>query len=101
MSVIPASDSIKERMMRKTLCASVLFLVLCVPAFAGDVTNPPAPATFDVSINTTQSSGEQPAEGRVGTGTLDPSADGIIYGDYVDDMASAALTFITSALALL
>ena len=78
--------------MRKTLCASVLLLALCVPAFAGDIMNPPAPANFDDSTGATQPSGDQPADEWVGTGALDPSA---------DDIAAAALTVLGSLLALL
>jgi len=79
-------------MMRKTLCASVLLLALCVPAFAGDIINPPAPVNSNDSTSVTQPSGDQQADGWSGDETSDPSADGI---------TAAALTLLDTVLALL
>lgn len=64
--------------MRKTLCASVLALALCVPAFAGDMGCPPLVAPEDTNnpplvveetpttSYATQSSDDQTADGFAG-----------------------------------
>jgi len=92
MSVNPTPDSIKGRIMRKTICASVLMWALCVPALAGDILNPPAPVKLDNSPNATLSSVDQSADGGTGDETSDPLTDGI---------TTAALTLLNTALALL
>jgi hypothetical protein len=78
--------------MRKTICASVLVWALCVPTLAGDILNPPAPATFDDSTCATRLSGDQSADDWVGRETTDPS---------VDSITAAALSLLETVLALL
>lgn len=75
--------------MRKTFCASVLLLVLCGSALAGDITNPPAPA--DCGLNCLPPSVEMPQ--RTGA-SLSP------YGRTDDGLAEAALWVINSVLGL-
>ncbi len=88
--------------MRKTLCASVLVLALCVSALAGDIECPPiAPGDISNPPSAAQSPGNQTADGSVGTGAPDAAADGIIHGDNADSLAEAALTILNSVLALL
>ena len=41
--------------MRKSLRASVLLLVLCCPAFAGDMLTPPAPPPPPITMNSAPS----------------------------------------------
>ena len=78
--------------MRKTICASVLVWALCVPTLAGDILNPPAPATFDDSTRAIRLSDNQSADDLVGDETADPS---------VDSMTAAAMTLLDTVLALL
>ena len=81
--------------MRKTICASVLVLVMCVSASAGEIMNPPivaAPPGVDNSPGVTRPSGDQPADGRDGTEATDLSADAV---------AAAAMTVLDALLALL
>ena len=78
--------------MRKTICASVLLLALCVPTFAGDILNPPAPVKIESLPDATQPSGDQSADGWTGDETSDPSGDAI---------TTAALTLLDTMLALL
>lgn len=85
--------------MRKSLYASVLALALCGSAFAGDITNPPAPGDIPNPPSTSQSTSDQTADGSVGTEVS--AADGIIHGDDADSLAEAALTVLNSVLALL
>ncbi|HEX8150379.1 MAG TPA: hypothetical protein VF591_24560 [Pyrinomonadaceae bacterium] len=61
--------------MRKTLCASVLLLALCVPALAGDILTPPAPANSDDPPVVTQPCDDEPADVCGGTAALDPQDD--------------------------
>ena len=77
--------------MRKTICASVLVWALCVSTLAGDILNPPAPATFDDSTRAIRLVGDQSADDRVGDGTTDPS---------VDSITAAALSLLDTVLAL-
>jgi hypothetical protein len=92
MPVSPASDSIKERKMRKTICASVLVCALCVTTLAGDILNPPAPINIEDTPDATLSSVDQSADGLNGDENSDPSADGI---------TAATLTLLDTLLALL
>lgn len=74
--------------MRKTFCASVLLLIFCGSALAGDITNPPAPAYCGLSC-------PPPVEIPYRTGaSLSP------YGRTDDGLAEAALWVINSVLGL-
>jgi hypothetical protein len=77
--------------MRKTFCASVLVLALCGSAFAGDITNPPAPAPGDISCPPL-------AAGDITNppGTIQSSDD-----QTTDGLTEAALAVLDSVLALL
>jgi hypothetical protein len=90
MTVSPATNSIKEKKMRKTLCVSALVLALCGSAFAGDTNSPPLVGPKDVTspLFTPRTSGEE-------------TADGIVQDDYTDSVAAASLTLLDSLLALL
>jgi hypothetical protein len=51
--------------MRKLLCASVLMLALCVPAFAGDISNPSTPQPPPSSVTAK----EHATDGEMQNGT--------------------------------
>ena len=77
--------------MRKTLCATALVLALCGSTLAGDVNNPPIVGPSDIPSPSIalQTPDEQ-------------TADGIIYSDNAESVATtAALTVLNSVLALL
>ena len=78
--------------MRKTLCASVLVLALCVPTLAGEILNPPAPVNPNDPTGGTQPTDDQPGADRGGEETSELSADGL---------KEAALAVLGSMLALL
>jgi hypothetical protein len=100
-TVSPTTNSIKERIMRKTLCASVLVLVLCGSALAGDISNPPiAPGDISNPPSASQAPSNQTADGWIDTGEAAPAADGSIHGDDADSLTAAALTVLNSVLAL-
>ena len=87
--------------MRKTLCASVLVLMLCGSAVAGDISNPPiAPGDISNPPSASQSSSDQATDGWIGTGEASPAADCIIHSDDADSLTVAALTVLNSVLAL-
>jgi hypothetical protein len=89
VTVNPVTNSIKEKKMGKTLCASVLVLALCCSAFAGDIPNPPAPGDM----------GCPPlAAGDINS---PPGATQSSDDQTTDDLAAAALSVINSVLALL
>ena len=77
--------------MRKTLCASVLVLALCGSALAGEITNPPSPAT------TTGTSYPVPASGDISS---PPDANLSSDDQTADGLAEAALWVINSVLGL-
>lgn len=77
--------------MRKTFCASVLVLALCGSALAGDITNPPAPATTDDVSYSVLVAGEIPNPPGASLSSDDQTADGL---------AEAALWIINSVLGL-
>ena len=76
--------------MRKTLCASVLVLALCGSALAGDITNPPAPASCGMSCPP-PAGGEIPNPPGATLSSDDQTGDGL---------AEAALFVINSVLGL-
>jgi hypothetical protein len=78
--------------MRKTICASVLVLALCVSTLAGDILNPPAPTKPANSPDATLTYVDQSADDWTVDETSDPSADA---------MMTAALTLLDTVLALL
>lgn len=82
--------------MRKTLCASVLVLVLCGSAFAGDMGTPPI-APGDIP---NPPSAPQTTDGTTDTSAAAATAD-ITSDDNAGDLAAAALSVINSVLALL
>ena len=84
--------------MRKNICALFLMLAMSGVSFAGDMNSPPAPspavtstprATQTYDVQTTENWGE------------DPAADGIIYGEYSDEITAAAFAALDGVLALL
>lgn len=87
--------------MRKTFCASVLVLSLCVSALAGDMGTPPL-ASGDVNNPpaSSQPNGDQTTDGSTDTGTSGPADDPAADGD-ADSLAAAALSVLDSLLALL
>jgi hypothetical protein len=86
--------------MRKTLCASVLTLVLCGSALAGDMSCPPiAPGDPSNPLNVSQSTAAQAGDGSTNAEALDPTADTTAGG--ADVLASAALSAFNSLLTLL
>lgn len=78
--------------MRKTLCASVLLLALCVPSLAGDILTPPAPAQSGDTPVVTLPCDEETADVCGGTEALDPPADVI---------GATVMALLDSVLALL
>jgi len=87
--------------MRKTLCASILVLVLCGSTFAGDISCPPiAPGDISNPPSASQSSSDQNADGEIGTGVPAPTTDGNIHGDNAGSLTAAMLTVLNSVLAL-
>lgn len=86
--------------MRKILCVAALVLALCGSAYAGDVSSPPlTDGGVSGTLNAPQTPGEQTADAWIGTGA--PAADGIIQDDTADGITTAALTLLSSVLALL
>jgi hypothetical protein len=83
--------------MRKTLCASVLVLVLCGSVFAGDIECPPIVAPGDISSppSAPQSSSNQTADGWIGTGTAAPTTDSSIHGDNSGSLTQIALDLLS------
>src|ERR1044071_4136005 len=55
------TNSIKEKKMRKALCVSVLVLVLCGSALAGDISISPAPTPPRKSIPYTPFGAKEPS----------------------------------------
>jgi hypothetical protein len=78
MTVSPATNFIKERMMRKTFCASILVLTLCGSAFAGDISNPPV-ASPSPQTNTVQ----------------EQATNGSIHGDNTDSLVQITLDLLS------
>jgi hypothetical protein len=77
--------------MRKTLCASVLVLALCGSALAGEITNPPSPATTSGTSYPVLAAGDISSPPGVNLSSDDQTADGL---------AEAALWVIDSVLGL-
>jgi len=86
--------------MRKSLCVSVLVLALCGSAFAGDISNPPAPGDISNPPGPMLSTGDGDGGGQSDAEAA-PSADGAVQGDEVDGLTAAALSVLNSVLALL
>ena len=81
--------------MRKSLCVSVLVLVLCGSAAAGDISSPPAPTPNSISDTSFAAEETSSLSGGTQSGETQSADDPTAYL-----FAEAALTVLDSVLAL-